>query len=46
MIDVTLASLEEAVRILQGVAHYTPVLTSCQLDALFGARVFLKRENF
>ncbi len=46
MIDVTFASVEEAVRILRGVAHYTPVLTSCQLDALSGARVFLKCENF
>ena len=46
MIDVTFASVEEAVRILQGVVHYTPVLTSCQLDALSGARVFLKCENF
>ena len=46
MIDVTFPSVEEAVRILQGVAHYTPVLTSCQLDALSGARVFLKCENF
>ena len=46
LIDVTFASVEEAVRILRGVAHYTPVLTSCQLDALSGARVFLKCENF
>ena len=46
MIDVTFASVEEAVRILHGVAHCTPVLTSCQLDALSGARVFLKCENF
>jgi threonine dehydratase len=46
MIDVTFASVEEAVRILHGVAHYTPVLTSCQLDALAGAQVFLKCENF
>ena len=36
MIDVTFASVEEAVRILHGVAHCTPVLTSCQLDALSG----------
>ena len=46
MIDVTFASVEEAVRTLHGVAHYTRVLTSCQLDALSGARVFLKGENF
>ena len=37
MIDVTFASVEEAIRILHGVAHYTPVLTNCQLDALAGA---------
>jgi threonine dehydratase len=46
MIDVTFASVEEAIHILHGVAHYTPVLTSCQLDALSGARVFLECENF
>ena len=46
MIDVTFALVEEAVRILQGVAHCTPVLTSSQLDARSGARVFLKCENF
>ena len=46
MLDVTFGSVEEAVRILHGVAHYTPVQTSCQLDALSGARVFLKCENF
>jgi hypothetical protein len=33
MIDVTFASVEEAVRILYGVAHYAPVLASCQFDA-------------
>ncbi len=31
---------------LAGVAHRTPVLTSRQLDAAVGARVFLKCENF
>jgi threonine dehydratase len=46
MIDVTFAAVEETVRTLHGVAHYTPVLTSCQLDALSGARGFLKCENF
>ena len=46
MIDVTFASVEEAIRILHDVVHYTPVLTSCQLDARSGARVFLKCENF
>jgi hypothetical protein len=46
MIDVTFASAEEAVRTLHGIALYTPVPTSCQLDALSGARSFLKCENF
>jgi threonine dehydratase len=46
MPDATFALVEEAVRILHGVAHPTPVMTSCQLDALSGARVFLKCENF
>ena len=46
VIDVTFASVDEAVRILHGVAHYTPVLTSCQLNARSVARVFLKCENF
>ncbi|PZR58324.1 MAG: threo-3-hydroxy-L-aspartate ammonia-lyase [Candidatus Meridianibacter frigidus] len=35
-----------AARRLQGVAHRTPVLTSRTLDALTGARVYLKCENF
>ena len=46
MIDVTFASAEEAVRTLHGVALYTSVPTSCHLDALSGARVCLKCENF
>jgi threonine dehydratase len=46
MPNVTFALVEEAVRILHGVAHHTPVLTSCQLDSRSGARVFLKCENF
>jgi len=37
MIDITIASVEEAVRILPSVAHGIPVLTSCQLDALASA---------
>ena len=45
MIDVTVASAEKAVRTLDGVALYTPMPTSCQLNALSGARVFLKCEN-
>ena len=45
-IDVTFVSVEEVVRSLHGAAHYTPVLTRCQLHALAGARVFLTCENF
>ncbi len=36
----------EAADRLDGVAHRTPVVTSRQLDAVCGARVFLKCENF
>ena len=46
MIDITFASVEEAVRTLHGVGQRPPVLTSCQGDMLAGARVFLKCENF
>jgi threo-3-hydroxy-L-aspartate ammonia-lyase len=31
---------------LKGVAHRTPVLTSRTLDAMLGAKVFMKAENF
>jgi threonine dehydratase len=31
---------------LKGVAHRTPVLTSRTLDAMLGAQVFMKAENF
>jgi threonine dehydratase len=37
--------LLEARRRLQGVAHRTPIVTSATLDALLGARVFMKCEN-
>ncbi len=43
---VTLDDVRAAARRLQDVAHRTPVLTSRTLDALCGARVFLKCENF
>jgi threonine dehydratase len=42
----TLDSVRDAARRLEGVAHRTPVLTSRTLDELCGARVFLKAENF
>lgn len=43
---VTFADVQEAARHLQGHAHRTPVLTSRTLNALVGAEVFLKCENF
>ncbi|UNO42119.1 threo-3-hydroxy-L-aspartate ammonia-lyase [Streptomyces sp. MST-110588] len=43
---VTLADVQDAAARLKGVAHRTPVLRSRTLDALVGAEVFLKCENF
>ncbi|MFF1721144.1 threo-3-hydroxy-L-aspartate ammonia-lyase [Streptomyces sviceus] len=43
---VTLDDVREAAARLEGVAHRTPVLRSRTLDALVGAEVFLKCENF
>ncbi|MEV7969438.1 threo-3-hydroxy-L-aspartate ammonia-lyase [Sphaerisporangium sp. NPDC088356] len=45
-IPVTLDDVHEAAARLKGVAHRTPVLRSRTLDALAGAEVFLKCENF
>lgn len=42
----TLDTVKDAARQLDGIAHRTPVLTSHTLDQLCGARVFLKCENF
>jgi threonine dehydratase len=42
---IELADVRAAAARLRGVAHRTPVLTSRHLDALTGARVFLKAEN-
>jgi threonine dehydratase len=42
---ITVADVEAAARRLDGVAHRTPVFTSRTLDALVGARVFVKAEN-
>ena len=39
------ADIEAAAARLRGVAHHTPVITSHTLDALMGAKVFLKAEN-
>lgn len=44
--SITLDDVRAAADRLQGVAHRTPVLHSRTLDALVGARVFLKCENF
>ncbi len=41
--SVTVAAAAERLR---GVAHRTPVLTSSAIDAIAGARVFFKCENF
>src|SRR5262245_47274524 len=41
----TFADIEAAAARLKGVAHRTPVVTSRTLDALVGARVYLKAEN-
>ncbi|MGW3007605.1 pyridoxal-phosphate dependent enzyme [Streptomyces sp. NPDC001219] len=43
---VTLDDVRDAARRLAGVAHRTPVLRSRTLDALVGAEVHLKCENF
>ncbi|MFC5993264.1 threo-3-hydroxy-L-aspartate ammonia-lyase [Pseudonocardia hispaniensis] len=41
----TFADVTDAARILAGIAHRTPVLTSRTLDRRTGARLFLKCEN-
>jgi threonine dehydratase len=43
---VTLADVRDAAARIDGVAHRTPVLRSRTLDALVGAEVHLKCENF
>ncbi|MEV5410317.1 threo-3-hydroxy-L-aspartate ammonia-lyase [Thermopolyspora sp. NPDC052614] len=43
---VTFDDVREAAARLDGVAHRTPVLTSRTLNALVGAEVFVKCENF
>ena len=43
---ITPADIEAAAQRLQGVAHRTPVFTSRTADALTGAQVFFKCENF
>ncbi|WP_217245951.1 threo-3-hydroxy-L-aspartate ammonia-lyase [Streptomyces sp. AC602_WCS936] len=43
---VTFADVRDAAARLDGIANRTPVLTSRTLDALVGAEVFVKCENF
>ncbi|GAA2896357.1 pyridoxal-phosphate dependent enzyme [Streptomyces mexicanus] len=45
-LPVTLDDVRDAARRIEGVAHRTPVLRSRTLDALAGAEVYLKCENF
>jgi threonine dehydratase len=45
-LPVTLDDVHDAAARLKGVAHRTPVLRSRTLDALVGAEVFVKCENF
>lgn len=44
--DVTFHSVSEAARVLHGVVHVTPVITSRRLDAVISGNIFLKCENF
>ncbi|MFF6983698.1 pyridoxal-phosphate dependent enzyme [Streptomyces sp. NPDC008343] len=44
--DLTLEDLHSARRMLEGVAHRTPVMRSSTLDDLVGGPVFLKCESF
>ena len=46
MIDLTYDDIEQAAARLAGAAHRTPVLTSRTADALAGAQLFFKCENF
>ena len=45
-LKVSYADVAAAAKRLEGVAHRTPVLTSRQADAIAGAQVFFKCENF
>ena len=44
--DVQLSDIQAAAARISGIAHRTPVLTSRSFDALAGASVFFKCENF
>ena len=45
-LSISFADVATAARRIDGVAHRTPVLTSATADALTGARLFFKAENF
>ena len=44
MLQIT--DIQAAAARIKGVAHRTPILTSCTLNALLGCEVFMKAENF
>ena len=44
--DITLADIRAAAARIRGIAHHTPVLTSRTFDALAGAQVYFKCEDF
>jgi threonine dehydratase len=44
--DITLADIQAAAERIRGIAHRTPVFTSRSFDALAGAEVYFKCENF
>ncbi len=46
MESATYADIVDAAERILGVAHRTPVLTSCTADSLCGAELFFKCENF
>jgi threonine dehydratase len=43
---VAFADIQHAAEVLDGIAHRTPLITSRQLNAIAGATVYLKCENF
>jgi threonine dehydratase len=45
-VSITYNDIENAAKTLKGIAYRTPVLTSRQVDAQTGAKVFFKCENF
>ena len=44
--DVTLSDIRAAAERIRGIAHRTPVFTSRTFDAIAGAQVYFKCENF